>query len=396
MFQRKQLSIITQRLENEPRRFIQVVMGPRQIGKTTLLRQFISSTYLTCHMASADGVLSVNATWIAQQWEVARLKWKNKPQETVVLIIDEIQKISNWSEWVKKEWDEDTFHQRQIKVVLLGSSRLLIQQGLTESLAGRYELIYLSHWTYTEMKTAFNFSCDEYIWFGGYPGAAQLKDDEERWKNYVNDALIESSISKDILMLTRVDKPALMRNLFQLGCAYSGQIFSYNKIMGQLQDAGNTTTLAHYLGLLDSACLLSGLEKYSGEMHRQRSSSPKFQVYNTALMSAMSGNSFSEIRSLPQFWGRWVESVVGAHLINAVLGSSLKVFYWREKEEEVDFALVYKDKLVAIEVKSNASKPGKGLNGFMAKFDVNKCYLVGDSGLSLEDFLQTDPVNLFD
>jgi uncharacterized protein len=395
MFKRKELSILTNRLESEPRSFIQVVLGPRQVGKTTLLRQFVGQTLLPFHMVSADAIQTGNTTWISQQWEVARLKWQNNPAQEVILIIDEIQKISNWSEWVKREWDDDTFHNRNIKVVLLGSSRLLLQQGLTESLAGRYELTYMSHWSFPEMREAFDFSKEQFLWFGGYPGAAQLIADESRWKSYVLDSLIESSISKDILMLTRVDKPALMRNLFEVGCGYSGQILSFTKIMGQLQDAGNTTTLAHYLELLDSACLLAGLEKFSKEVHRQRSSSPKFQVYNTALMSALSGEGFSAIRSQPQLWGRWVESAVGAHLINAALGSQLQVFYWRDRNDEVDFVLTFKEKVIAIEVKSNVSKPEKGLKQFANKHAVHKTYMVGESGLPLEDFLQTNPVDLF-
>jgi uncharacterized protein len=395
MFKRKELSILTNRLESEPRSFIQVVLGPRQVGKTTLLRQFVGQTLLPFHMVSADAIQTGNTTWISQQWEVARLKWQNNPAQEVVLIIDEIQKIFNWSEWVKREWDDDTFHNRNIKVVLLGSSRLLLQQGLTESLAGRYELTYMSHWSFPEMREAFDFSKEQFLWFGGYPGAAQLIADESRWKSYVLDSLIESSISKDILMLTRVDKPALMRNLFEVGCGYSGQILSFTKIMGQLQDAGNTTTLAHYLELLDSACLLAGLEKFSKEVHRQRSSSPKFQVYNTALMSALSGEGFSAVRAQPQLWGRWVESAVGAHLINAALGSQMQVFYWRDRNDEVDFVLTFKEKVIAIEVKSNVSKPEKGLKQFANKHAVHKSYLVGESGLPIEDFLQINPVDLF-
>ncbi len=223
-----------------------------------------------------------------------------------MLIIDEIQKIGNWSEAVKREWS-DTAQRQSLKVVLLGSSRLLLQQGLTESLAGRFETLFIGHWSYREMKEAFDFTLDQYVWFGGYPGAATLINDEERWRRYITDSLIETSISKDILMLTRVDKPALMKRLFELGCGYSGQILSYTKILGQLQDAGNTTTLAHYLRLFNTAKLLGGLEKYSPEMVRRRASIPKFQVHNTALISAQQQHSFQEIAANPSRWGRWVE-----------------------------------------------------------------------------------------
>jgi hypothetical protein len=306
-----------------------------------------------------------------------------------------VQKIGNWSEQTKKLWDEDTRAKRSIKVVLLGSSRLLLQQGLTESLAGRFETSYLGHWSFPEMSSAFGITADQYVWFGGYPGAVPLMNDETRWKKYVGDALIETSISKDILMLTRVDKPALLRKLFELGCLYSGQVLSYTKIVGQLQDAGNTTTLAHYLRLLDTAGLLGGLEKYTGEPIRKRSSSPKFQVHNTALLTAQQPEGFTSLRRQPQAWGRWVEAAVGAHLVNHQYRDGYSVAYWRHRDDEVDFVLERNGRVVGIEVKSGAIKRISGMEAFKRMHQPDKILLVGTGGMPWEEFLTITPAEIF-
>ena len=245
-FRRHHLAFLSKRVKEE-RQFIQVLFGPRQVGKTTLVTQLLAQTKIPSLFLSADGVGAPNFSWIRQQWDLVRLEVQTKKLKQFIFVIDEIQKIDNWSEVVKQMWDQDTREGRPIKLILLGSSRLLLQDGLTESLAGRFETIYVEHWSYSEMAEAFGWDINQYIWFGGYPGANSLVRDEQRWKQYIADALIETSISKDILMLTRVDKPALMRRLFELGCDYSGQILSYTKMLGQLLDAGNTTTLAHYL-----------------------------------------------------------------------------------------------------------------------------------------------------
>ncbi|MCC6281986.1 MAG: ATP-binding protein [Saprospiraceae bacterium] len=393
-FQRKQFASLATRLE-EDRRFIQVLAGPRQVGKTTLIHQLLGQNKQPSHYAAADDVLSGGA-WIEQQWEVARIKQQQSGAETFILALDEIQKISNWSETVKRLWDEDSRMKRQIKVLLLGSSRLLLQQGLTESLAGRFELTYIGHWSLSEMQTAFGWSEAEFVWFGGYPGTADLIRDENRWKRYVLEALIETSISKDILMLTRVDKPALLRRLFELGCGYSGQLLSYNKILGQLQDAGNTTTLANYLNLLGQAGLLSGLEKYAGSKIVQRSSSPKFQVHNTALMSTQSPETFASVQLRPDLWGRQVESAIGAHLINAALTEDFRLHYWRDGDREVDFVLEKRGKVIGLEIKSTATnRYHSGMAAFHKAFQPDKMLLVGDNGLGWKEFLSMNPSELF-
>ncbi len=395
-YQRSEKSFLQKRLKDEPRRFIQVLYGPRQIGKTTLIRQIMEEVNFPHQLIAADAVPAGDRIWIAQQWELARLRQQQSGNKPYLLVIDEIQKIDNWSEQVKAEWDKDTAENRDIRVVLLGSSRLMLQQGLTESLAGRFEATYLGHWSYKEMKDAFGLTAEEFIWFGGYPGAISLREDEDRWKNYIRDSLLETSISKDILMLTRVDKPALMKRLFELGSVYSGQILSFTKIMGQLADAGNTTTLANYLELVNHAGLLGGLEKYSPNMVRKRSSSPKFLVHNTAIMSGISNESADTLKSDPKAWGRWVESAVGAHLINqSFKEKKLSIYYWRESNDEVDYVIEYKKRVIALEVKTAKTGGLSGMNVFTKKFNPEKSVLIGIDGIPWQDFLQMDILELY-
>ena len=394
MFQRPHFQVLATRLK-EPRNVIQVLAGPRQVGKTTLVGQLLSAINIPSHNVSADGTANANAAWLDQQWDTARLLYRQSGASEFILAVDEIQKIPNWSETVKANWDVDTRSKTPIKVVLLGSSRLLLQQGLTESLAGRFELSYIGHWSFIEMEAAFGLSPEQFAWFGGYPGTIPFVADEFRWKKYVIDALIEPSISRDILSLTRVDKPALLHRLFELGCLYSGQILALNKILGQLLDAGNVTTLAHYLILLDSAGLLGGLEKFSGDSIRQRKSSPKFQVHNTALLASQMPETLTAILIMPDKWGRIVESAVGAHLINQARQEGFRLFYWREGNDEVDFVLQHRGKILAIEVKSGAIRGTPGMEVFRKKFNPDKVLLVGTGGLPWDEFLKINPTELF-
>ena len=372
-----------------------IILGPRQVGKTTMVKQVLESVKTPHLFLSTDGVGSSNTVWIKQQWETARIQLKISEAKEFLLVIDEIQKISQWSEFVKEEWDFDTNNSINIKVILLGSSRLLIQKGLGESLAGRFETIYLGHWTFSEMENAFGYSADEFTYFGGYPGSAGLISNEKRWKDYIKNSLIESTISQDILMMTRVDKPALLKNLFEIGSQYSGQVLSYSKILGQLQDAGNTTTLSHYLELLSISGLLEGLEKYYTEKVRQRSSSPKFQISNTALLSAQVPHSFVEIKKNPEKWGRWVESAVGAHLLNFSKTEDIKLYYWRHVNDEIDFVVVHKEKVIALEIKSGNTQKASGMIAFQKQFKPNKILLIGNSGLPWQEFIKINPIELF-
>jgi len=372
----------------EQRHFIIVLAGPRQVGKTTLARQIMNSCGIPVHYASADEPTLQDRSWLNQQWDIARIKISEEKKTTALLIIDEVQKVSGWSETVKRLWDEDTAKKTNLKVILLGSSPLLMQQGLTESLAGRFETLPVMHWSFSEMRDCFDITLDQYVYFGGYPGAVKLTKNQQRWTNYILDSLIETTLSRDILLMNRVDKPALLRRLFHLGCDYSGQILSYQKMVGQLQDAGNTTTLAHYLNLLSGAGLLTGLEKYAGKTHRKRGSSPKLLTFNTALMSALSGLSYKEAITDRQYWGRLTESAVGAHLINDSKGKGINVYYWLNRNREVDFVLESGKTVVAVEVKSGKKEYTlKGMEAFCKAFDVKRQLLVGGQGITLDEFL---------
>jgi predicted AAA+ superfamily ATPase len=395
MFKRKYFNDIKKRLA-EAKKFIQVLVGPRQSGKTTLIQQVMDEIRTPSYYVTTDAIDASSSVWIEQQWEVARLKLKEASRKDFLLVIDEIQKIPNWTETIKRLWDEDSIDKIPLKLVLLGSSPLLIQKGMTETLAGRFELIRIPHWSFSEMRDAFDYSLNQFFYFGGYPGAAPLVKDEQRWKNYVKDSLIETTVSRDIFMMSRVDKPILLKRLFEFGCRYSGKILSFNKILGQLQDAGNTTTLAHYLELLTSAGMLTGLQKYSSGRIKQRSSSPKFQVLNTALISAQSGGSFRDAKLNSEFWGHLAESAVGAHLINESINTGLEIFYWRERNREVDFVLKKDDKIIALEIKSGEKETAlPGIEEFSRKYDTHKKLLVGKGGLEFKEFFVLSPIDLF-
>jgi hypothetical protein len=386
-FRRSVAAVLARRLA-EPRRFIQVVAGPRQVGKSTLVQQVIGDLETPARYASADEPLLRGDAWIAQQWDAARDAAREGDRRGAVLVLDEIQKIPGWSETVKRLWDEDTRRRLPLRVVLLGSAPLLVARGMSESLAGRFEVLHLPHWSYAEMRDAFGFGLDQYLWFGGYPGAAPLVGEPERWRRYIADSLIETSVARDVLLLTRVDKPALLRRLFDLSCRYSGQVLSYTKMLGQLQDAGNTTTLAHYLDLLAGAGLVCGLQKYAGDAARSRGSSPKLQVLNTALLATASGLQLDEARADRAFWGRVVESAVGAHLANAAASGDCELFYWRERNVEVDFVVRSGRRVLAIEVKSGREREMPvGLPAFAQAFRPRRTLLVGGDGIPLADFL---------
>lgn len=383
-FQRARAAVLADRLR-EPRRFLQVVAGPRQVGKTTLVQQVTQAVGLPVHWASGDEPTLRGEAWIEQQWEAARSLAGRKK---AVLVVDEVQKAPHWSETVKRLWDEDTRRNRSLKVVLLGSAPLLLQKGLSESLAGRFELIYLPHWSFAEMQAAFRWRIDRFLFYGGYPGSAPLVRDPERWSRYIRDSLIETSIARDVLLLSRIDKPALLRRLFELGCRYSGQILSYNKMLGQLQDAGNTTTLAHYLELLDAAGMVGGLAKFAAAELQTRASSPKLQVHNNALLSALDGRPFAEVKKEPETWGRIVESAVGAHLLSAAAAGEVRLFYWRDGDLEVDFVIQRGPRTVAIEVKSGRRRASlAGMAAFAKRHPVHRKLLVGGDGIPIEQFL---------
>lgn len=407
-FQRDQVQALRERLQESPR-FMTIVAGPRQVGKTTLVRQALercahyflavdqpieSSTLafgnMTSQTSEIDGAPR-DAAWLIRSWRTARQQCAafkaDHPNQPFTFVLDEIQKIPRWSDTVKGLWDADRAQGLGMHVMLLGSSPLLMQKGLTESLAGRYELMRATHWSFLEMHQAFDFTLNEYIYFGGYPGSASLIRDEARWRSYVLAGLVQPSINTDILQMTRVDKPVLLRQLFELGASYSGQILALGKVKGQLQDAGNETTLAGYLDLLGNAGLLTGLHKYHVGVARRRASAPKFNVLNTALMSSATPYTFAQAQADRSYWGRLVESTVGAHLCNTATPNE-EIGYWRESPHEVDFVISNAIQLTAIEVKSGAST-GKlgGLHEFVNRHPAAKPLRVGTGGVELTEFL---------
>ncbi|MBQ8456609.1 MAG: ATP-binding protein [Prevotella sp.] len=398
---RKQFNILKERIL-EPRKFMQVLAGPRQVGKSTLVGQVLEQINIAHTLEVADAVDSKDSDWIHRVWEAARTTMMLRELAEYLLVIDEVQKIDNWSEMVKREWDTDTRSGLNLKVVLLGSSRLLLKKGLTESLAGRYELIRMPHWSLTEMRDAFDITLDQYIYYGGYPGPAHMIGDERRWRKYVKDSLVAPAIEKDVIMTSNIYKPALMKQLFEVGCSYSSEILSLTKLMGQLQDAGNVTTLASYLEILDQCSLLTVLQKYANDEARKRGSVPKYQVYNNALLTAYKGRGFMADRTDTRVWGRWVESAVGAHLLSMADELDYEVYYWREpsrkkeeKDMEVDFIVVHDDEMIAIEVKSGRRGMNSGLPTFVKTFRPKRSFIVGTGGVSLDDFLSCEIETLF-
>jgi predicted AAA+ superfamily ATPase len=418
-YRRPLLQVIVARLNEQPKR-MQILAGPRQVGKTTLVHQFRatrpndsvrvvaadasekaglseaddwdSSTLMRSQAASFD------ANWLIDQWskaERAAKAWRESETGRAsrlpfVLVIDEIQKIPRWSDHIKGLWDRQIAAEHPMQVLLLGSSPLLMQKGLSESLAGRYEVIPITHWSFEEMNSAFDFTLDQFVFFGAYPGSASYIQDEARWRNYVLRSLIEPNIERDVLMMTRVDKPALLKQLFEVGCSFSGQIVSLDKTLGQLNDAGNVTTLARYLELLAHAGLMAGLHKHAAQVLRKRQSPPKFQVLNNALMSAKGQHSFAEAMADKSHWGRLVESTVGAHLINSA-DTDTRIHYWREGGLEVDFVIEHRGRLAAVEVKSGNVGAGArhaGLDEFTQRFPSCKRWVVGSESLPLGEFLR--------
>lgn len=380
----------------EPRNKIQVLAGPRQVGKSTLMDQVIESLTIPVFLFNADGINEDDTDWIRRSWESVRMQMRNNNHQEVLLVIDEIQKIKQWSDAVKREWDADTRNNINIKVALLGSSRLLLRKGLTESLAGRFELIRMGHWTYQEMRDAFGFTLEQWIYFGGYPGSALYINDIRRWKRYIKDSLVAPSIEKDVIMTSNIYKPALMKQLFELGCSYSSEMLSLTKMLGQLQDAGNVTTLSSYLEILGQCNLLTGISKYAKDEARKRQSPPKLLVYNNALLTAYKGRSYEKDCIDPVTWGRWVESAIGVYLLEIAEENGCKLYYWHDRADEVDFILEYQGEILAIEVKSGRRGMNSGLPEFCKNFNPQRAFVVGTDGIPIEEFLKFDVMQLFD
>jgi predicted AAA+ superfamily ATPase len=385
-YERPIVEKITTRLDG-PRQLIEVVTGPRQTGKTTAIKQALEKQALPYRVAAADFVAQRSVDWLMSQWQMARALIKDT-SPSAILVLDEVQNVEQWSAAVKGLWDEDTWSGTDLRVLISGSSALLLQKGLAESLAGRFETIQSTHWSLGEMRAAFGYSPDDFLIFGGFPGAAPLRKDVERWTAYMQDAIIETTLSKDVLQMEAVRKPALLRKLLILGSQYSAREVSYRNLLGQLDDKGNTDTIAHYLELLNTAGLLRGLSKYDAKELETRRSSPRLMVYDTALMSAVAQDSFGRLLGDPALRGHLVESAVGAYLIARGKEERFDVFWWRDGTDEVDFVIQKGSKLTAIEVKSGRKASGSGgLNEFLRRYPHAKPLVVGDRNTPLEDFL---------
>lgn len=378
-------------LRNElsrPTPVIHVLIGPRQVGKTTIACQIQESVNFPTIYATADSPVPLDCAWIETHWRRAVTE-SNAANSPVLLILDELQKVRGWSETLKIFWDSRSGGP-EIRVLILGSSSLLMQEGLTESLAGRFYLHRCSHWSYSECKAAFGWSLEQWVFFGGYPGAASFINNEVSWKRYITDSLIETVLARDVLQMSKIAKPVLLRHLFALAATLPAQFVSYTKMLGQLHDAGNTTTLAHYLKLLESAFLVSGLELFSRNKQRKRGSSPKLVLWNNALVNALSTRTFDSSIADSIWWGRLVENAVGACLCNSLNSIEYSITYWRDSNYEVDYVVARGADIWAIEVKSGVGGKLSGLARFISRYPDARPLIVGGQGIPLEEFFSRD------
>ncbi|MEK7477543.1 MAG: ATP-binding protein [Candidatus Coatesbacteria bacterium] len=373
-------------------RLIQVVTGPRQVGKTTLAVQVHDRWPGTRSYATSDDLRTPDRDWLRARWEEARAQAGHRGRDGL-LVLDEVQKIPGWSETVKSLWDGDRRSRVRLRVVLLGSSALLVGRGLTESLAGRFELHRHPHWSYPECRAAFGVSLEEWWRFGGYPAGLLMRRDPPRWSRYIRDAIIETVIGRDILLTSPVQKPALLRQVFGMACGHPAEIVSLQKMLGQLVDAGNATTVAHHLHLLSAAYLLAVLPRWSGSRLLIRGSIPKLIVRDNALADAMVPPDLERARLFGPMRGRLIENAVGAALVVLSERTGAELFYWRDRQDEVDFVLRHGSRLVAIEVKSGRPR-ASGLAVFRRRWPTAKSVLVGGTGaddcLPLDRFFE-DP-----
>lgn len=396
MYKRAQLSVLESRMA-ESRRTIHVVMGPRQVGKSTMIDQFVEHTSVPYSLFSADGVGKTNTDWISEKWYEVRTKMMLYGENEHILIIDEIQKIAGWSEIVKKEWDQDTRDKRNLKVILLGSSRLLIQKGLEESLEGRYETLKMGYWEWEEMREAFGFTMEQFIYFGGFPGLAPYINDEDRWRRMMEDSIISPILNRDILDIEEIRNPSLLRQVFEIGSMYSAQEISLNKMQGVV-NSGTVPTISSYLRILDETMLVKPLYKYDNSTIKTKNSVPKMQAYNNAFRNSYCQHTFEEAVMNKVEWGRQVESAVGAYLAGRSVIDGFQLLFWRdEHKKECDYVLKKGESLIAIEVKSGHADNIEGYLAFKNRFGRNivNSFIVGPEGLPLEDFFKLNIPSVF-
>ena len=301
LYERQHLSILKSRMA-EPRRRMQIIMGPRQVGKSTLVGQYVDGIDTPYDFFAADGVNREDTTWIPARWQEARMKMDLHGEKERILIIDEVQKIKTWSGQVKKEWDRDTREKRNLKVILLGSSRVLLQKGLDESLEGRFESLKMGYWEWHEMRDAFGFTIQQYIYFGGFPGLAPDIKDEDRWRDLMEGTIIPPILTRDILEIDEIRHPALLRQVFELACIESARELSLTKMRGTM-NSGTVPTIKSYLEALDKTMLVKPLQKYSPSPVKEKNSIPKMQVYNSAFRNRYGTYTFEEAVTDSTEWG---------------------------------------------------------------------------------------------
>lgn len=356
---------------------IQVILGPRQVGKTTTILKLIDEQYKdVSRYVSADTVFNPGAAWL-------RGEWQNAIEKNQILFIDEIQKIDNWSEAIKALYDETKRAKKKIKCVLLGSSSLAIQSGLTESLTGRFQLINAYHWNYKESHQAYGLNFEEYVRYGGYPGSYRFIHTDD-WNDYVLNSIINTVIEKDILLYHAVKKPALFKQAFEIIVSYPAQEISYAKLLGQLQDGGNTDLIKYYLELYQGAFLIKILEKYSEKVIKIKASSPKIIPLAPCIPYIQTRTAYdAEVK------GRIFELMVGAQLVR----TNEQLYYWREGKFEVDYVLKSGSKVFAIEVKSGKKRSERGLEEFKKRFKKARGIII-----NLENYIEfeNDPMSFLE
>jgi len=346
----------------EPNPLIQLIMGPRQVGKTTGVQQFLQGIKTPHHFVNADDQLSLSRDWSLEQWQIAQEKGHG-----TLLVIDEIQKVDNWAETIKKLWDAQVRKKSQIKLLLLGSSSLALTRGVSESLAGRFEIIPVYHWNYCESNQAMPMDIATYLKFGGYPKSYEFLDDYDRYIKYTKSSIIERVLDKDILQFSTVKKPALFKHAFAVIASYPAQEISYRKILGELQEKGNIETIKYYISLFESAYLIKTIPKYGSQDFKTKSSSPKIIPLAPCFYHLFSANYEKE----PFVF----EASVGMTLLQI----SDELFYWRKGNDEVDFILRWQKNLYAIEVKSGRKRRGQGLQKFCELYSAKSLFITREN-----------------
>ncbi len=343
-------ALLLERLaESAPGR-IQLLAGPRQVGKTTLLLELHERLGEQSVYVPADSPEAA----LPGLWErvFGEAEETAKSIGRAVVLLDEVHMLSKWAEHLKGATDRIRRRKIPIHVVATGSSALRLASGSRETLAGRFERITLTHWSASSLAEVFGFSskdaADQVVGMGSYPGAIALRDDVRRWAAYIRDAIVEPAIGRDILALASVRKPALLRQVFGVAASSPAQIVSLQKIQGQLQDPGALETIAHYLNLLEEAFLVAPVSKYANRAVRRRSSPPKLVTLNNAILAVMDPQGIPTPDSDPERFGVWVENACLAFAWNA----GQHVSYWREEPQEIDGVLEGSWGKWAVEIKT--------------------------------------------